>query len=170
LKSCQEIFASPGRDSFRCPHRKIIHQSYIQWRRRSCNRPSTSVHLPGCVVMNHCQTFSPQFSGALWCWNHKLCLTARGASLSSPGRTVSSKSLYPWGISLPGSRPMAVSPLIAAQTLMLKWTWYTCSWIALGVFHVQRWPLWTFNTPSRITCFISPQNVMWKEHICSVLM
>jgi hypothetical protein len=38
------------------------------------------------------------------CWNHKLCLTVRGTTWSSPGGTVSRKSLL-WAGCLPGNNP-----------------------------------------------------------------
>lgn len=106
LKSCHEIFDSPGRDCINI----LLQVSALKKIRVTPNEQGAhattlpcQIHLPGCHVQT-LQTSSPQRAGAPSCWNHNLCLRAPGTSASSPDSRVSRKRWYHWDVSLSAKR------------------------------------------------------------------
>jgi hypothetical protein len=104
LRSSVVLGGTAWASSFTCSNREKIHRSGSGDRGGQTIGPRRLIHIPGCATFNHCRT-SPQLCvEAPSYWNHNLCLTPWGSSSSSPGRTVSTNSWYPWAVSLSSPR------------------------------------------------------------------
>ena len=124
MKSCYEVFDSPGRDFenvfLQAPHRKKnIGFRSGDWGSHAFDLPRP-LHLPGYASFNDCRKSFRQRAGAQSCWNHKFCRAETFSS--SRGWIVSRKLRCRWSANLYGSKQGQRQCPLQYQTKSWRWS------------------------------------------------